>query len=222
MDDFLKGDSGAVYIFLYLLPGFLGSATFDYLVEGEPRETFDKIVFALSMTLLSSLTVSRLFGMPLVQPGMGKDSSAAELLANMLSRNLVYVAVVSVALSIVLAFLTNYGLPLWIFRKLRLTYKSSSVDVWQDTFYRFSGYWVKVTYADGRELIGWPQYFSTVGKPRELFLSDATWWTVDDDGAPASVDVMGPGVYISDFTGVTAIALLQGTKDGRTGTTAAS
>jgi len=73
MDDFLKGDSGAVYIFLYLLPGFLGSATFDYLVEGEPRETFDKIVFALSMTLLSSLTVSRLFGMPLVQPGQNRN-----------------------------------------------------------------------------------------------------------------------------------------------------
>ncbi len=44
MDDFLKGDSGAVYIVLYLLPGFLGMAIYDYLVEGQPREVFDKIV----------------------------------------------------------------------------------------------------------------------------------------------------------------------------------
>jgi hypothetical protein len=216
MDDFLKGDSGAVYVFLYLLPGFLGVAIYDYLVEGQPREIFDKIVFALSVALISYLVVRMLSGMPLVPaPGLGKDSSPPAVLSSLLGRNLVYVSAVSVALSIVLAFLTNYGIPLWIFRSLKLTYKTSSVDVWQDTFYRFRGYWVKITYADGKELIGWPQYFSAVGKPRELFLRDATWWLVAEDGEPTSIDVDGPGVYISDFTAVTAIQLLEGTTDGR-------
>ena len=215
MDDFLKGDSGAVYVFLYLLPGFLGLAVYDYLVEGQPREIFDKVVFALSIALVSYLVVSVLFAMPMV-PGLalGKDSNAATVLSLLLGRNLVYVSAVSVVLSIVLAFLTNYGIPLWIFQQLRLTYKTSSVDVWQDTFYRFRGYWVKITYSDGRELIGWPQYFSAVGKPRELFLREATWWSVDDDGQPTSIDVEGPGVYVSDFTAVTAIELLEGTTDG--------
>ena len=218
MDDLLKGDSGAVYVFLYLLPGFLGLAVYDYLVEGQPREIFDKVVFALSIALVSYLVVSVLFAMPMV-PGLalGKDSNAATVLSLLLGRNLVYVSAVSVVLSIVLAFLTNYGIPLWIFQQLRLTYKTSSVDVWQDTFYRFRGYWVKITYSDGRELIGWPQYFSAVGKPRELFLREATWWSVDDDGQPTSIDVEGPGVYVSDFTAVTAIELLEGTTDGRRG-----
>jgi len=223
MDDFLKGDSGAVYIFLYLLPGFLGLAVYDYLVEGLPREIFDKVVFALSIALVSYLTVSALFAAPLV-PGLGlsKDSDAATVLSLLLGRNLIYVSAVSVILSILLAFLTNYGVMLWIFRKLRLTYKTSSVDVWQDTFYRFRGYWVRLSYSDGRELIGWPQYFSSVGKPRELFLSNATWWLLDHEGEPTSIDVEGPGVYISDFTEVTAIALLEGTTDGRAGETASS
>jgi hypothetical protein len=223
MDDFLKGDSGAVYIFLYLLPGFLGMAIYDYLVEGQPREIFDKIVFALSMALISYLAVSVLFAMPLV-PGLAlsKDGNAATVLSLVLGKNLIYVSAVSVVFSIFLAFLTNYGIPLRIFRTLRLTYKTSSVDVWQDTFYRFRGYWVRITYSDGRELIGWPQYLSAVGKPRELFLMDATWWSVDDNGVAASIDVEGPGVYISDFSAVMAIALLEGTTDGRASKTAAS
>jgi hypothetical protein len=223
MDEFLKGDSGAVYIFLYLLPGFLGLAVYDYLVEGQPREIFDKVVFALSIALVSYLAVSLLCAMPLV-PGLGlsKDSDTATVLSLLLGRNLIYVSAVSVVSSTVLAFLTNYGIPLRIFRRLRLTYKTSTVDVWQDTFYRFRGYWVRITYSDGRELVGWPQYFSAVGKPRELFLRDATWWLVDDNGIPTSIDVNGPGVYISDFTAVTAIALLEGTADGRAGKTASS
>jgi hypothetical protein len=223
MDDFLKGDSGAVCIFLYLLPGFLGLAIYDYLVEGQPREIFDKVVFALSIALVSYLAVSLLFVMPLV-PGLalGKDSNAGTVLSLLLGRNLVYVSALSVVLSVALASLTNYGIPLWVFRQLRLTYKTSSVDVWQDTFYRFRGYWVKVTYSDGKELIGWPKFFSAVGKPRELFLSEATWWSLDDNGVPTSIAVKGPGVYISDFSAVTAIALLEGTADGRAGKTASS
>ena len=221
MDDFLKGDSGAVYIFLYLLPGFLGVAIYDYLVEGQPREIFDKVIFALSMSLVSYLIVSLVFGMPLVPGiGLGKDSNAPMVLSSMVGRGLAYVSLFSAVTSIALAFLTNYGWPLWLCRKLRITYKTSSVDVWQDTFYRFRGYWIQVTYADGRKLIGWPQYFSAVGKPRELFLKDATWWSVDDNGDPTSIDVKGPGVYISDFTAVTAIALLEGTTDGRASKTA--
>ena len=147
MDDFLKGDSWSVYIFLYLLPGFLGVAVYDYLVEGPAREIFDKIVFALSITLLSSLVVNRVFAIPLVPVGAGKDSNAALMLSSLLSRNLVYISAVSAGLSAILAFLTNHGLPLWLFRKMRLTYKTSSVDVWQDTFYRFRGWQAARTFS---------------------------------------------------------------------------
>ena len=213
MVDFLKGDGGAVYLFLYLLPGFLGMAVYDYLIEGQPRETFDKIVFALSMTLISYLAVSVVCGVPLV-PGisLGKDSNAPTVLASMVGTGLAYVSLFSILASILMAVLTNRGWPLRLCQLLGITYKTSSVDVWQDTFYRFRGYWIKVSYADGRELIGWPQYFSAVGKPRELFVADATWWSFDDHGDPVSLDVDGPGVYISDFTNVTAITLLEGKK----------
>jgi hypothetical protein len=161
--------------------------------------------------------------MPLV-PGLGmsKDSNAATVLSLLLGKNLIYVSALSVVLSVALAYLTNYGIVLRLFRWLRLTYKTSSVDVWQDTFYRFRGYWVRITYSDGKELIGWPEFFSAVGKPRELFLSDATWWSVDDGGVPTSIDVAGPGVYISDFSAVVAITLLEGTADGRAGKTSRS
>jgi hypothetical protein len=211
MEEFLKGDSGSLFVFFYLLPGVFGMAVYEYLVEGEKRDIFDRVVFALSMTLVSYLIVNELFLIPLVPlMRITKDTGAPDIITGFVGTNLAYVTAVSVILSMVLAFCINHGLPLRFLRWLRLTYKTSSVDVWQDTFYEFRKYWVRITFADGRELIGWPQFFSSVGKPRELFLADATWWSIDEHGQPASVDVEGPGVYISDFSTVTAIALLRG------------
>jgi hypothetical protein len=47
----IKGGANAVAIFLYLLPGFLGMATYDYLVEGPKREVFDRLVLTLYLQL---------------------------------------------------------------------------------------------------------------------------------------------------------------------------
>jgi hypothetical protein len=122
--------------------------------------------------------------------------------------NLLYMSCSSVLIAISLAVLNNYGLPLRLFRSIKVTYKTSAVDVWQDIFYTFRRYWIRITFSDGRELVGWPMYFSAVGKPRELFIADATWLLTNEDGVSVSVDVSGPGVYIADFTKVTTIALL--------------
>lgn len=92
---------------------------------------------------------------------------------------------------------------------MRLTYKTSDDDVWYDTFYRYQKYWISIKFSDGQILIGWPQYYSVTGKPREVFVADATWWEPDADGVPVPVDVKGPGVYISDFSKVIAIELLE-------------
>ena len=47
MDEVLKGGSGAVFLFLYLFPGFLGSLVDDFLVECRNRDNFERVVAAL-------------------------------------------------------------------------------------------------------------------------------------------------------------------------------
>jgi hypothetical protein len=209
MDEFLKGGTDAVALVLYLLPGFLGMAVYDYLVEGPPREIFDRVVFALSMTLVSAVCVHLILKVPMIPfIVIKKDSNVFELVGSIVGSNMVYTTIASALISIILAALNNYGVILAAARAVRLTYKTSAVDVWQDVFYKFRGYWIRVTFVDGRELIGWPRYFSSVGQPRELFVADATWWLKDESGVITSIDVNGEGVYISDFTTVAAIALL--------------
>lgn len=209
MDEFLKGGTDTVALVLYLLPGFLGMAVYDYLVEGPAREIFDRVVFALSMTLLSAVCVHLLFKVPMVPlVVIKKDSNVFELVGSVVGSNMVYTTVAATLLSTGLAALNNYGVVLAAARKVRLTYKRSAVDVWQDVFYAYRGYWIRITFMDGRELVGWPRYFSAVGQPRELFVAEATWWLKDEHGVLTSADVAGEGVYIADFTTVTAISLL--------------
>ncbi len=206
----MKGGPGAVAIFLFLLPGFLGLAVFDQLVEGPKREVFDRIIFALSITLLSSIAVSACFASPIIPTlPIGDKTGVFEVFGGLVGAWLARTTAASVLLSIALAVFGNYGLALRIARALRLTYRTSSVDVWQDMFYRYRAYWVRVDFKDNRILIGWPEYFSATGQPRELFLADATWWLPDANNQPAQMDVSGAGVYISNFDDVVGITLMK-------------
>jgi hypothetical protein len=208
MEEVLKGENGAVAVFLFLLPGFLGMSVYDFLIEGEPRDNVQRIIFSFVLTLLSAIVVNMTLAVPLIPMAVPKDADSLSVLKVLVGVNLLYMSCSSVLIAISLAVLNNYGLPLRLFRSIKVTYKTSAVDVWQDIFYTFRRYWIRITFSDGRELVGWPMYFSAVGKPRELFIADATWLLTNEDGVSVSVDVSGPGVYIADFTKVTTIALL--------------
>ncbi len=194
---------------LYLLPGLLGTVTYDYLVEGEKRDNFERVLQALVLTLISTLLVHGVFGLPLI-PGIdvGKDTTVTKIISTVLDRNLIILSAVAVVITFVWAVLHNHGVTYNVLNFLRVTYKTSKVDVWQDTFNVHRGYWIKIKFIDGRCLIGWPKYYSPTGKPRELFMADAIWWEPTEDGSYVTVEVDGPGVYISDFTKVVAIELI--------------
>ena len=210
MPEVLKGEAGVLFLLLYLLPGFLGAVVYYYLIEGEKADNFERVIHALVLTLASSLMVHGLFGVPLLPDvPFGKDAALSAILSSILSKNLVYISIGSVIIATGFAFLINHDLILGIARTLRLTYKISTVDVWQDTFYKHRGYWLRIRFNDGRSLVGWPKYYSPTGKPRELFVADATWWEPDTNGVLIPIDVSGPGVYISDFSTIAAIELLE-------------
>lgn len=209
MDEVLKGGSGALFLFLYLFPGFLGSLVYDFLIEGRKRDNFERIVAALALTLLSSVALKAVLGMALLPVGLGTDASLVTVIDAFVGRNLLYGSIASIAIAALLAMLNNSRLAYQLLNALRITTKASSVDVWADAFDRYRGFWIRLRFADGRMLVGWPQFYSQFGDPRELFLADATWWERDESGALTTRDVDGAGVYVVDFSRIEAIEVLQ-------------
>ncbi len=210
MEKLAEGEAGALFLLLFLLPGFLGAAVYDYLVEREKPENFDRIIEALVLTLLSALVVHVAFRLPMLpQASTGKDTPLPQVIGAFLTTTTLYTAGCSVALAVLFAVSNNRDLVYGSMRRLRLTYKTSDGDVWQDVFYRHRRYWVQLRYEDGTTLVGWPQYYSAIGRPRELFLAEATWHPMTPAGAGPSQDVDGPGVYVSDFSKVVSIEMLR-------------
>lgn len=78
MDEVLKGQTGAVFLFLYLLPGFLGSLVYEFAVEGRKRDNFERIVAALVLTLLSSVSLKVVLGITLLPTAV--NGNAPEVL----------------------------------------------------------------------------------------------------------------------------------------------
>jgi hypothetical protein len=227
--DQLRSDSGALFLFLYLLPGFIGLLVYDFLAEGRQREVLEKLVIAITLTLVSALLVNVVFQVPLFpEPKIvartgffaalsvviggepGKDLEAAAVLSAFIGKNLLYQSIASTLLAAAFAALNNKGLVYKAARLLRLTFKTGHTDVWADVFYGMQGKWVRVRYDDGSQLVGWPQYISNPGVPRELFLAEATWHYPNPDapGTLTSVEVEGPGVYVNQFDKVVAVELL--------------
>jgi hypothetical protein len=181
---------------------------YDFLVEGRKRENFERIIVALSLTLLVSIALKFGFGRPLLPLAVDEKTPVTAVIDAFWGRNLLDASLLSSGIAALLAGLNNNGVTFAVLQFLRITNKTSSVDVWADTFDQFRGYWIRVRFQDGRSLVGWPRYYSQFGDPREVFLADATWWEPDRSGATISTDVTGPGVYISDFSTVTAIEVL--------------
>ena len=210
MEKLAEGEAGALFLLFFLLPGLLGAVVYDYLVEREKPETFDRILEALVLTLLSALAVHALLDLPMVpDTETGKDTKLPDIISAFLTTTIFYTTVCAASLAAVFAILNNHDVIYGTLRRLRLTYKTSDGDVWQDTFYRHRRFWVRLRYEDGTTLVGWPKYYSAIGKPRELFLADATWYKVTAAGVLPPENVDGAGVYITDFAKVVSIELLK-------------
>jgi hypothetical protein len=227
----LTGDSGTLFLFLYLLPGFIGLQVYDYLAVARKREIFEKLVIAFSLTAISAIVVNFVFGVPLV-PQVAPERSVSgvrallaaltgsdvekapalgTVLATFIGRNLLYLSIVSSAVSALFAVLNNRGLLYGWARSLGLTYKTGTLDVWEAMFYGLRGTWLRIRFDDGVRLVGWPEFISDPGVARELFLAEATWYYPDPNrrGRFTRVDVDGPGVYVSRFDRIVSIEALE-------------
>jgi hypothetical protein len=215
MDNVLKGQTDALFLFFYLLPGFLGSLVYDFLVEGRKRGNFERVIAALVLTLVSWVILNEVFKVPLLPLKVDDKTTPTAVVNAFVGRNLLYESLLAIAVAVLVAVLNNARIAYWVLNRLRITTKASSVDVWADTFDRYRGFWIGLRFADGRLLIGWPRFYSQFGDARELFLAEARWMVPDGSGTLTSADVQGPGVYIADFSKIEAIEVLNGKPPGQ-------
>lgn len=207
----------AFALWLYLLPGLAGFFIYEYIAETTKREIFDKIVMALTLTLSSTLIANFVFGISFV-PDIPLDpkANAAVVLNSFLKSNILIVTIISCSIGGLLAYLKNAGIVYNFLRKIKVTRRTGMIDPWHQVFTTFRKEWYIVKYKDGRELVGWPKYYSETGERKELFLADATWHlpvrqpTVADqpqDGDFIEKDVDGEGVFLVNFDNVIAIEI---------------
>ena len=209
MDEVLKGENSAVFLFFYLFPGFLGAIVYDFLFEGRKRENFERVILAFVLTLVSSVLLNVAFGMSLLPISVDNGTPIAKVIDVFIGRNLFFTSLISITIAVGLAYLNNSRLLYKPLNLTRITTKASSVDVWADAFDRYRGFWINLRFADGRLLVGWPRFYSQFGEPRELFLVDASWWEPDGAGGMIEKKVDGAGVYVSDFSKIEAIEVLK-------------
>ena len=210
MGNFFGGGAVGLYLFLYLLPGILGALVYEYVVEGEPRDTVDRIATALVLALISALAPWLLLGQALAPHIEIRSETPPNIIldAFLQPKHLLLATLISTVVALFFAVAQNHGWVYALLRFCKMTKKTGRNDVWQQTFYLVGDRWVSLEFKDGRRLVGWPLRFSSSGQPRALLLSDATWYTVNDEREFTERDVKGLGVYVANFEEVVSVELL--------------
>lgn len=165
-------------VLLVLLPGFVTTGVIRSLYVGQNESEFDKVVRALAYSFLnyaiyagfkSLLNFTGFFDLSRPLP-----SSTADV---------VLLAAISLILGLgVAAYKNNDGHRLW--RRCRVTHRSSRQDIWQDSFVEGQKSYVLVTLEDGRRLVGWPLRFGDDMEKPSLFLTDGYWIGENDVHIP--------------------------------------
>ena len=210
MENVFGGGAIGLYLFLYVLPGIFGAFVYDYVLEGEKRETVDRVLSALVLALVGYLSLYVLTGARLVPNVEIKSDTPPNVIldAFLQPKHLLFVTIISVGFGLAFAIAENHGWIYRLMRLLRMTRKTGESDVWQQTFYQYFDRWISLEFTDGRRLVGWPRLFSSSGKSRALLLADATWYVTDGDGALTAQDVEGPGVYVERFDDIETMEVL--------------
>jgi len=110
---------------------------------------------------------------------------------------------IAVFLALLISCIITNDISGTLFRKLRLTQRTSRSSLWADVFHQYGGV-VLVHLGDGRRVEGWLRYYSDEPAPSSLFLVNAAW--VTDENKLILID--GPGIFITQEMDIRIIEFL--------------
>ena len=195
----------SLQIILMLFPGFLTLAIKNGLATTKEKTGVDKIVEAIAFSLVDYgvyLLISSSLGLSLIEVQIQKEVMQ---FTGLNIQNIILILAIAILIGILVATLLERGWLYKILGKLKITYLTGRITVWNDVFSSYRKIWVLVHLKDGRKIIGWPRYYSEDPIRRELFLTNAAWMA--DDGQ--FTDVEGEGILITEGCGIDLIEILK-------------
>ena len=192
-------------VLLVLLPGFLCAGIVRSLCTEDKQTQFDRIVEALLYSFVIyavDATILRSNNIALRVEGTGE---VKRYLLETPWKGLLGTVGVSIALGLSIGAMKTNDLHGRLFRKLRITQRTSRNSVWSDVFHKLSGY-ALVELLDGRLVAGWLRYYSDTPTEESLFLEDAAW--IERNGNQIKID--GPGILITKNSGIRTVAFVKG------------
>lgn len=223
----------ALVVVLFLLPGFVGVAVYDGISTAPRRVAFDKLVFALALTLVANVITAALreqgifgtiivpeakvfanplmslFGATTKPTGMEAEFQEAFLAA--IEGGLLPATAIAAGSGLAAAWLHNLGL----LPRIGLLPPRFYRDPWADLLAHDESVRARILFKDGTVLMGRPLPGRGAAGPREVFIADAIWFRpngrLDRHGRSAyrAVEVAGPGVLLTDFDAVQVVEMVR-------------
>ena len=174
----------ALAVFLLLMPGFLSWAVLNAIVVRQTKDRVGSIIEALvsSFVIYAILTP---FGR---SPVDLETTSAGTYRPIVTPELLLYAMGLAVGLALLLGFLITNDCHMKLLRKINVTASTARINTWLDIFIDQRRY-VVVTFADGRRLFGWPEYYSNDTTEGLLYVSDPA--RIGEDDEYTDLDVHG-------------------------------
>lgn len=188
---------------MILLPGFVTTGVIRALTVTPESTEFDKVVRAFSYSFLNYMVFALIYTaskstLPFLDP-------SAPLSATI---DIVIIGAIALAMGcLVAAYQNNDGHAL--LRLLRLTYRSSRLDIWHDSLaVGSSKFHVTVTLEDGRRILGWVVHYSDTMEEPALFLRKAAW-LVEEEGEIKEIPAANEGILLLPTMKIASVEFLR-------------
>ena len=195
----------ALEILLILLPGFAAAYVVQLLALRGSQTDLDKVIEACLYSFLIYATFVLFTHGALPFDVIPPKPPSTDNLVQWHPTRLIGLAAITFLVSIAGALYINRD-GNWLFRKAKITERTSRRSVWNDIFQREAKniQVVQVELGDGRSILGLLTYYSDAAEECSLYVEQASW--VGADGVP--VPIPGPGILLTKNANIQSISLL--------------
>ena len=199
----------ALEIFLILLPGFAAAYVVQQLATRRKQSDLERVIEALlfSFVIYVAFSAANHGQLPfhvLRGSGQTSDSIVWE------PKSVGLLAAITFGFSLLAVVYINYD-GNRLFRKLRLTERTTRNSIWTDIFESEAGkeQIVQVELSGSRSVLGVLLYYSDDPDESSLFVTRAEWVTSEGEKIP----IPGQGILLTKESGIRSISLLDPADD---------
>ncbi|HUD21943.1 MAG TPA: DUF6338 family protein [Acidobacteriaceae bacterium] len=195
----------ALQILLISLPGFSAAYIVQLLASRNIQTDFDKVVEACLYSFLIYAAFVCFTHGALPFDLVPAKPPAMDATIHWHPNRLLGLGAITLAISLLGVAYTNLD-GNWVFRKLKLTERTTRRSIWNDIFQREAKaiQVVQVELGDARSILGLLTYYSDTADDCSVYIEQAMW--VETSGAKTPIP--GPGILLTKNANIKSISLL--------------